>query len=136
MASAPDGSSHNIYLYGGYDGTDPEQLATDDVYILSLPAFVWVHAYTGRARHGRRGHQCVRVFPDQMLVLGGVLQDPSVCVEGGVVQVFNLNTLAFQDSYAPDVWTEYRVPPILVDQLGGRYGDRDRPTRQSEMPVG
>ncbi|KAB8213063.1 hypothetical protein BDV33DRAFT_210572, partial [Aspergillus novoparasiticus] len=60
VASAPDGSSHNIYVYGGYDGTDPEQAPYDDVYILSIPSFTWFKAYTGQTRHGRSGHQCIK----------------------------------------------------------------------------
>ncbi|THC88518.1 hypothetical protein EYZ11_012036 [Aspergillus tanneri] len=119
LASAPDGSSHNIYLYGGYDGTDAEQTPYDDVYILSLPSFTWFRAYTGSPRHGRSGHQCIKVFPDQMLVLGGRFKDPTVCLDGGVVQVFNLNTLQFQNSYSPDTWSDYRVPKKVVDRLGG-----------------
>ncbi|KAJ5335658.1 uncharacterized protein N7506_005594 [Penicillium brevicompactum] len=37
LASASDGSSHNIYIYGGYNGQDPTADFYDDVYILSLP---------------------------------------------------------------------------------------------------
>ncbi|KAF9884198.1 hypothetical protein FE257_002189 [Aspergillus nanangensis] len=131
VASAPDGSSHNIYVYEGYDGTTPEPIPYDDVYILSLPSFTWVRGRAGVERHGRRAHQCIQVFPDQMLVLGGVSQDPTVCIDGGVIQIFNLSTLQFQDAYDPDTWSEYRVPPAVVEQLGGRYNAAPLPDRLS-----
>jgi hypothetical protein len=120
LASAGDGSSHNIYIYGGYDGQDAEHTPYDDVYILSLPSFIWTKAYTGSSTHGRSGHQCFRIFPDQMLVIGGRFKDPSICIEGGIVQLFNLSSLAFQTVYAPDVWTEYRVPDVVAHQIGGK----------------
>lgn len=120
LASAEDGSSHNIYIYGGNDGSDNSTIPFDDVYILSLPSFVWIKAYSGIPRHGRSGHQCFRVFPDQMLVLGGLFQDPSLCLEGGVLQLFNLNTLNFQDSYDPSSYKSYTVPDIVTRQIGGR----------------
>jgi hypothetical protein len=119
VASAADGSSHNIYLYGGDDGTDPEKIPFDDVYILTLPAFTWIHATNGTTRHGRSGHRCIKAFPDQMLVLGGLYKDPSLCVDGGVVQVFNLNTLQFQDTFLPDTWSPYQVPVTVTERIGG-----------------
>lgn len=120
LASASDSSSHNIYIYGGYDGYDSGNAPFDDVYILSLPSFVWIKAYSGISRHGRSGHQCFRIFPDQMLVVGGEFQDPSVCLQGGVLRVFNLNNLEFQDAYGPSSWENYTVPEIVTREIGGR----------------
>ncbi|KAJ5110348.1 hypothetical protein NUU61_001605 [Penicillium alfredii] len=120
VASASDGSSHNIYIYGGYDGQDAEHTPYDDVYILSLPSFTWVKGRVGTTEHGRSGHRCFRVFPDQMLIVGGRFKDPSQCVKGGIVQSLNLNSLDFQTSYRPDSWQEYRVPAVLTHNIGGR----------------
>ena len=100
VATAADNSSYNIYIYGGYDGIDSSHATSDDVYVLSIPSFTWVKVYSGTRTHGRSGHKCVKVYPDQMFVLGGIHQG-SVWREGGIVQVFNLNTLRFQDSYSP-----------------------------------
>lgn len=121
LASAADRSSHNIYIYGGYSGTDGEQTPYDDVYILSIPSFIWVKAYSGSTRHGRSGHKCFRIFPDQMLVVGGLYRDSSLCLDGGPVQLFNMNSLQFQDSYSPDEWEMYNIPTVVTDQIGGRY---------------
>ena len=119
VAAAEDDSSHNIYIYGGYDGLNAADLPSDDVWILSLPAFRWVRAYAGSTSHGRSGHTCVKPYPDQMFVIGGLHQDPTQCVEGGIIQVFNLNTLNFQSSYTPSTWSEYKVPQALYSVIGG-----------------
>ena len=119
LASASDHSSHNIYIYGGYDGEDAEHSPFDDVHILSLPSFIWTKAYSGRAGRGRSGHKCFRVFPDQMLVVGGLYKDPSVCLDDGAMQIFNLNGLQFQGSYSPAKWEAYAVPNIISSQIGG-----------------
>ncbi|KAJ5110263.1 hypothetical protein N7532_002908 [Penicillium argentinense] len=119
LASASDGSSHNIYIYGGYDGLDYNGNPSDDVYILSLPSFKWVKAYKGTSTHSRSGHRCIKIYPDQMLVFGGQHVDTSHCLEDGVIVNFNLNSLKFQEQYDPSQWAEYQVPKILTDQIGG-----------------
>lgn len=120
IASANDSSSHNIYIYGGYNGLDYDATPSDDVYILSLPSFKWVKAYSGTTAHGRSGHRCIKVYPDQMLAVGGLNVDPTVCVDGGIIANFNLNTLAFQSTYDPSEWSEYSVPDILTAEIGGK----------------
>ncbi|OQD92534.1 hypothetical protein PENSOL_c040G01094 [Penicillium solitum] len=119
LASAADGSSHNIYIYGGYDGLDLSANPSDDVYILSLPSFKWVKAYNGTNTHSRSGHRCIKVYPDQMLAVGGQHVDPTHCLEGGVIVNFNLNTLSFEDKYDPTIWSEYKVPDVVTKQIGG-----------------
>ncbi|KAJ9605144.1 hypothetical protein H2200_010534 [Cladophialophora chaetospira] len=119
VATANDSSSYNIYLYGGYDGLNSADGPSDDVWILSLPAFEWVKAYSGTQSHGRSGHQCLMPYPDQMFVVGGVHQNQANCVEGGIVQIFNLNTLEFQNTYDPDTWSDYEVPSAVTKAIGG-----------------
>jgi len=120
VAVASDKSSFNIYIYGGYDGISPLHTPSDDVYVLSLPSFTWIKVYSGRSTHGRSGHKCVQPYPDQMMVLGGIYKgNPMHCLEGGLFQVFNLNTLRFQDSYDPTEWDEYSVPDLVTAQIGG-----------------
>jgi len=58
LASAQDGSSHNIYWYGGFDGIDPSKPYSDDVWILSVPSFMWMKVQTGSGP-GRASHKCV-----------------------------------------------------------------------------
>ncbi|KAJ5724928.1 hypothetical protein N7493_006656 [Penicillium malachiteum] len=119
LASASDGSSHNIYIYGGYNGYNYASNPYDDVYILSLPSFKWVKAYNGTTEHARMGHRCVKPYPDQMLSIAGMRIDTSYCLDGGIITTFNLNNLTFQDTYDPSVWSEYKVPDILIAEIGG-----------------
>src|SRR5882762_6933066 len=89
VAAAADNSSYNIYIYGGYDGIDSSHHTSDDVYVLSIPSFTWVKVYSGTSTHGRSGHKCVKVHPDQMFVLGGIHQgDATICLNA-IIQVFN-----------------------------------------------
>lgn len=119
-AVAADRSSFNIYIYGGYDGISAESPPSDDVYILSIPSFTWIKAYSGTYAHGRSGHKCLQVYPDQMFVLGGIYKnDPTICLDGGFVQVFNLNTLQFQETYNPQNWSNYSVPAAVTSLIGG-----------------
>ncbi|KAL3488190.1 hypothetical protein BJX62DRAFT_253496 [Aspergillus germanicus] len=116
-ATAPNTTSHNIYIYGGYDGLSPTNRPSDSVYVLSLPSFEWIHLYDGDGR-GRRGHNCVKPYPDQMLVLGGIVQDSFDCVD--MVSVFNLNTGRFQQGYDPTQWEEYQVPEMVASRVSGK----------------
>lgn len=118
VASAADGSSHNVYIYGGYDGINAVDLPSDDVWVLSIPAFKWIKVYSGSSDHARSGHVCTTPYPDQMFVIGGLHQDPTQCVDG-IIQVFNLNTLQFQNTYLPSVWSNYQVPQAIYSVIGG-----------------
>ncbi|KFX97383.1 hypothetical protein O988_04896 [Pseudogymnoascus sp. VKM F-3808] len=118
VASTLDGETHNIYYYGGFDGINLNQPFNDEVWVLSLPTFTWVKVAEGRAgNHGRAGHRCVMPYPDQMIVVGGKPSsggDEFNCVEGSIVQLFNLTSLNWYDSYDPRVWNNYTVPPIVA----------------------
>ncbi|KAI1614332.1 hypothetical protein EDD36DRAFT_464174 [Exophiala viscosa] len=119
VAAANDSSSYNVYIYGGYDGLNADDEPSDDVWILSIPSFTWVKGYSGTTSHGRSGHRCVMPYPDQMFVVGGIHQNQAECVAGGIIQVFNLNTLEFQDTYDPNTWSEYKVPDVVSKVIGG-----------------
>lgn len=121
VASAKDSSSYNIYIYGGYGGSDRAEISSDEVYILSVPSFTWIKAPQGRKEHGRRGHKCVKVLPNQMFVLGGLFLGQPDCLDGGIIQVFNLNTVEFQNTYDPTKIEEYKVPSIVRQLIGGEY---------------
>ena len=56
VASAEDSSSHNIYIYGGYnneDVIDTSEMMTNEILVLTLPAFHWILVYPlGCGRNG------------------------------------------------------------------------------------
>ena len=122
VASAEDGSSHNIYWYGGFDGLHQAGAYSDDVWVLSVPSFMWMKVKSGTPSHGRAGHKCVKPYPDQMFVIGGypsLAGESLSCLEGGVIQIFNLNTLEWVETYDPSVWSNYSVPEMIYNMIGG-----------------
>ncbi|KAI0132763.1 hypothetical protein BJ170DRAFT_261256 [Xylariales sp. AK1849] len=122
VAVAQDYTSYNIYYYGGYDGLDMTEDFNDDVWILTLPAFMWMKVSSGTGNHGRAGHTCVKPYPDQMVVIGGYpsLKGGSLnCVEGGLLQIFNLTEGKWMDSYDPENWSDYGVPEMIHLMIGG-----------------
>lgn len=124
VASAQDFSSHNIYYYGGFDGIHEEEDFSDAVWILSLPSFVWKKVSSGNTAHARAGHQCLTPYPDQMLTIGGYRASKGIaktCLDGGILQVFNLTEGKWLSSYDPSVWNEYGVPEIIHSVIGGNY---------------
>ena len=124
VASAQDGSSHNIYWYGGYDGislVSPDSF-NDDVWVLSVPSFIWTKVKSGDVGHARAGHRCVKPYPDQMIVFGGYTALSGTvpkCVDGGLVQIFNLSSAEWIESYNPTQWSEYSVPSAIFQKIGG-----------------
>ncbi|KUJ15865.1 uncharacterized protein LY89DRAFT_586981, partial [Mollisia scopiformis] len=75
LASAPDNSSHNIFMYVGLLsllGWDPSQQNKyfDEIWVLSLPSFTWIAIYNGTSP--RFGHTCHAVGNRQMITIGSV----------------------------------------------------------------
>ncbi|XXG99294.1 hypothetical protein Hte_005631 [Hypoxylon texense] len=125
VAHASDFSSFNIYYYGGYDAISEDSDMNDDVWILSLPSFMWMKVTSGAPDHGRAGHQCVMPYPDQMIIIGGRPSgNPNLCLEGDppeFLQVYNLTAGRWQDSYDPESWNEYGVPEMIHMMIGGDF---------------
>ncbi|GKT45762.1 Kelch repeat-containing protein [Colletotrichum spaethianum] len=123
LAPAQDYSSFNIYYYGGYDGINAKEDFSDDVWVLSIPSFQWTKVYEGKALHARAGHQCVMPYPDQMMVIGGYTAisggGSPPCLEGGIIQVFNLSSAEWLDGYSPAKWSNYTIPTAVVSKIGG-----------------
>ncbi|RYP03701.1 hypothetical protein DL764_004962 [Monosporascus ibericus] len=124
VAVAQDYSSYNIYYYGGYDGINSQADFNDDVWVLSLPSFMWMKVASGEAAHGRAGHKCVKPYPDQMVVIGGATAGRTNnldCVQDNVMLNFNLTDGQWLDAYDPDTWSSYGVPQMIHLMIGGDY---------------
>lgn len=121
VAPAQDSSSFNIYYYGGYDGLHPTAEFNDDVWVLSLPSFKWTKLAEGKAEHGRAGHKCFMPYPDQMMIIGGYPSMPGspVCLNGGIIQLFNLSAGTWMTEYDPMKWSNYSVPDAVLRNVGG-----------------
>ncbi|KAL1647407.1 hypothetical protein SLS58_002735 [Diplodia intermedia] len=116
-ASAPDNSSHNMYIYRPplsqprstradapansylYGGIDPTNTTTttapilyDDIHILSLPSFTWTRVFGGESP--RWGHTCHLVGARQMLTVGGTMDAFVYDVETRGAQAAAINASA------------------------------------------
>ncbi|KAG0126675.1 hypothetical protein HOY82DRAFT_614554 [Tuber indicum] len=123
-AASQDGKSFQIYAYGGWE--DFSSMPTDsnppsaNVYVLSLPAFKWIKVYDDKdSTHGRRGHRCHKVADNLMMVVGGARVSTNQCVNEGIVRMFNMNTLKWEDKYDPNVHDTYKVPEVVYKAIGG-----------------
>ncbi|KAF2812788.1 uncharacterized protein BDZ99DRAFT_495966 [Mytilinidion resinicola] len=120
LASAPDNSSHNIYLYGGRDPTSSNMTLYDDIYALSLPSFTWTLIYTGSSP--RWGHTCHIVGPGkrQLLTVGGSLNKTTDHCDWEVrgVAIYDLSAALWGTVFIEDA-PAYNVTPAIVKVIGG-----------------
>lgn len=126
---APDDSSFNIAMYGGYDLVG--NITYEDVYILSIPSFQWINATSshssGSANNvGRYDHTCSIYADRYMMVLGGVvgpgnssLNTHSCNCSYPAIRVFDTSNLTWlqQWSNTPEPYT---VPKPVYNLIGGR----------------
>jgi hypothetical protein len=100
VQSAPDGSSIQVYMYGGQNLVPAgSQIQYDDVWILTLPSFTWIQVDTTdqSVPPARAGHTC-NSWNAQMVVVGGYVGTQLECDTPGIY-VFNLSSLTWQNSY-------------------------------------
>lgn len=98
--SAADGSSTQVYMYGGQNLIPyGEQTQYDDMWILTIPSFTWIQVdMDGQANPpARAGHSC-NVWNSQMVVIGGYVGQDLSCESPGMY-VFNTSSLAWQNGY-------------------------------------
>ncbi|KAF2812473.1 uncharacterized protein BDZ99DRAFT_518310 [Mytilinidion resinicola] len=113
-ASAPDNSSHHIYLYGGHNTISG--VPYDDIHVLSLPAFRWTKINFGASP--RWGHDCHVVGNRQLLTVGGNTTNEQCDWEIKGVAILDMSTITWgsvYDAFAP----EYLVPTPITKWLGG-----------------
>ncbi|KAK4450816.1 hypothetical protein QBC34DRAFT_66116 [Podospora aff. communis PSN243] len=134
IASAPDASSFNIYLYGGqnlqpYMG----QTQYSDMYILSIPSFTWIRVEQyGNGPPPRAGHTC-NLRDGQIIIVGGYVNATSIPCESPGVFVFDASALRWTNrfnalNHPPDIHPDnsvlansygYKVPDIVASVIGG-----------------
>jgi hypothetical protein len=99
-AAAPDGSSTQIYMFGGQNLIPAgNQTQYDDMWILSVPSFTWIKVdMDGQSvPYGRSGHTC-DVWNSQMVMVGGYVGDQLSCESPGIY-VFDLSNLEWVQQY-------------------------------------
>ncbi|RVX74739.1 hypothetical protein B0A52_01016 [Exophiala mesophila] len=125
--SAADGSSTQVYMYGGQNLIPyGEQIQYDDVWILTIPSFTWIEVDTSdqSTPPARAGHSC-EVWNSQMVVVGGYVGQDLSCDSPGIY-VFNTSSLSWQNTYnALETEDDLNRPESQRDDplaLQGSYG--------------
>ncbi|KAL8692030.1 MAG: hypothetical protein Q9218_002862 [Villophora microphyllina] len=98
-ASAPDGSSTNIYIYGGQNLLPyGQQTQIDEMWILTVPSFTWVQVDTNgqSVPPARVGASC-SIWNGQIVVVGGYTGPDLSCDSG--FYVFSATELKWQNNY-------------------------------------
>ncbi|KAK6336530.1 hypothetical protein TWF696_002080 [Orbilia brochopaga] len=132
--SAPDNSSHNVYMYGGQNLQPAgDQTQYDDIWVLTIPSFTWIQIDTkGQSNPpARAGHTC-HAYRGQMLVVGGYTSTELSCDTG--IYVFDASRLEWQTSFRGGAGTGsdstnlltpskeeqlYAVPALVISEVGG-----------------
>lgn len=154
--SASDGSSTQIYMYGGQNLQPAEnQTQYDDLWILTIPSFTWLEVDQSQQSTppARAGHTC-NVWNSQMVVVGGYVGQELSCDSPGIY-VFNTSSLSWQNQYnAPDNGDplnrqisqqgdvsalqgsyDYQVPALVQSQIGGNAEGSATVTTPVQFPT-
>jgi hypothetical protein len=89
----------------------------DDVWVLSLPQFVWTHVFEGvRPNYGPTCHV---VGKKQMLFLGGD-QTTSItdCAHKPYIGLFDMTNLKWLRGFCPEE-SDFNVPRAVSEWIGG-----------------
>lgn len=99
-ASAADGTSTNIYMYGGQNLIPyMNQTQFGDMWILTVPGFIWVQVdTTGQSvPMARVGHTC-NIWDGQIIVVGGYNTDLAGGCDSGFY-VFDATALTWRNNF-------------------------------------
>ena len=100
VAAAPDGSSYNVYMFGGQSLLPAgNQTQYNDMWILTIPSFTWIQVDTSSQSvpYARAGHTC-NIWNGQMVVVGGYVGTELSCDSPGVY-VFDTSNLKWIQQY-------------------------------------
>lgn len=100
VAAAADGSSFNIYMFGGQNLIPAgQQVQRDDMWILSVPSFTWIEvpAEAQSVPPARAGHTC-NIWDASMIVTGGYVGQDLSCDSPGIY-VYDLSSLTWVNQF-------------------------------------
>ncbi|KAL1310910.1 hypothetical protein AAFC00_001137 [Neodothiora populina] len=99
VAAAPDGSSYNVYMFGGQDLKN-DQTQLNDMWILTTPSFTWIKVDQPSDQsvpYARAGHTCA-IWDAQMIVVGGYVGTSISCDSPGIY-VYDLSSLSWVEQF-------------------------------------
>ena len=129
VVSAPDQSSHSIYVFGGWGNTFGG--SDGGVYVLSIPSFRWIRV--NQESDERSRHQCSLIGNNTMLVVGGIKPnfnypqptwDASGCDTTSMfaqgLGMFSLNNHSWSTNYDPvAAAAPYQIHANISAVIGG-----------------
>ncbi|KAK6529471.1 hypothetical protein TWF281_008644 [Arthrobotrys megalospora] len=121
VASSPDFSSHNIYMFGGSSASSFLNHTTDkyfnELYILSIPSFRWIRRtfdVSDNVPVGRVQHSC-HVYGKNLVILGGATQNTTECT-WDEVNILDMSSLKWVTDYRYST-DAYAVPDIVTGSI-------------------
>ncbi|RWA10724.1 hypothetical protein EKO27_g4395 [Xylaria grammica] len=131
VSSAPDDSSFQITIHGGWDLLYGRSF--NDVYVLSIPSFRWIKVddsnnpdLLGPDQPGRHRHGCNVWNESQLIVSGGtitlglgeVVSLSNTCnATYPPIKVLDTSTYIWRTEFDPSI--EYSVPNVVTEVIGG-----------------
>jgi Kelch motif len=132
--------SYEIFVYGGHDPSLPTEqmmLMSDQVFVLSLPGFVWFKAdYAATNMRVWQTCDIVGQGKSQMVVVGGfdMAHPPKKNSDPWTngINIFNLSAMRWEDKYEANDPT-YQTPSVVRDWYisEGPYPSWDSPAVES-----
>ena len=134
VSAAPDQSSFQVSIFGGFDGAETD---LEDVWALTVPSFHWINVTSESLKNdaesastpvsmGRSHHRCAIYNNAQMIVLGGSVREGP----GGVpinetscqalyppIRVLDTTTYMWKKAF--DMSLGYTVPTAVTQVIGG-----------------
>ena len=115
VSSAPDDSSFQITIHGGWDQFYGR--AYGDVYVLTLPAFEWIKIDAPSDLRNR--HACNMFLDGTQMIVSGGGGGGSYCNQSyPPIKVLDTSTYTWQTHFQPD-GLEYSVPSVVTAIVGG-----------------
>ncbi|KAK6065303.1 cell wall anchored protein [Seiridium cupressi] len=128
VSAAPDDSSFQITMHGGWDLFDGTPIA--ETHILSLPSFTWIRVDARNdpdqsldSSIGRLAHKCDVWNDRQMIATGGSVRDGTKELNTQCndtyppFKVLDTSLLVWRNSFDPTL--EYTVPDVVSAIIGG-----------------
>ncbi|KAK6356809.1 hypothetical protein TWF718_001150 [Orbilia javanica] len=128
VAYSSDGSSYQLYMYGGSENDDQDARFLSDLWVLSIPSFTWVLLDDSRGEYApgtRSGASCDIVKDHILAIYGGKKSAQAGQVaqceaNGGALYFMDLNTQTWLETYdGASIQPNYSVPKPVYDIIGG-----------------
>ena len=129
VASAEDSSSHNIYIYGGYYAIGTNETVTNEILVLTLPAFHWILVYPSDCGDGAcdtrqvYSHKCQKVYEKHMVAYRGSNFNDYCDNEERLgkfqgMRIYDMSSLEWTTKVELEN-QKYLVPEVLYEIIGG-----------------